>query len=62
MPVSLAADSPGTVSGNSISKPSGKCKAYPVVGQFVLQYKELRAPAAKPLAPAENLPNFVPSL
>jgi len=62
MPVNLAADSPGTVSGNRSPKPSGKSKTNPIVGQFILQNKKLRAPATKPLTLAKNLFDLVPSL
>jgi|TergutMp193P3_1026864.scaffolds.fasta_scaffold00060_20 hypothetical protein len=61
-PVRFPAKTPRPVSSHRVSKPSGKSKANPVVGQIILQYKKFRAPAAKPPALAKNLFDLVPSL
>jgi len=61
-PESFTAKTPGAIPDNGIPKTPGKGKTYPVVGQIVLQYKKLRAPAAIPLTLAKNLFDLIPSL
>jgi hypothetical protein len=61
-PESFTAKTSGAVSGNGVPKTTGKGKTYPVMGQIVLQYKKLRAPASIPFSPAKNLFDLVLSL
>jgi|TergutMp193P3_1026864.scaffolds.fasta_scaffold05145_5 hypothetical protein len=61
-PESLTAKPFGAIPGYCVPKTAGKRKAYPVIRQIAVQYKELRAPAAEMPALAKNLPNLVPFL